>query len=64
MCCYTDGRDLTEDEIEALTITLTASQAAVVKRRVDTLKSTVRKKQKSNKTDVRDIFSNRSVRAH
>ncbi|VDH88705.1 Rho GTPase-activating protein 18/28/40 [Mytilus galloprovincialis] len=56
-----DGKDLSEDDIEALTATLTSHQAAVVKRRVDTLNATIRKKQKqSNKTDVRDIFKTKS----
>ncbi|OWF47308.1 rho GTPase-activating protein 18-like [Mizuhopecten yessoensis] len=51
-----DGHGLTDDEMEAVTATLTSSQAAVVKRRVDTLSTTMRKRQKQNKTDVRDIF--------
>ncbi|CAG2242164.1 ARHGAP18_28_40 [Mytilus edulis] len=56
-----NGKDLSEDDIEALTATLTSHQAAVVKRRVDTLNATIRKKQKqSNKTDVRDIFKTKS----
>lgn len=55
-----DGKDLSADDIEALTETLTTHQAAVVKRRVDTLNATIRKKQKNNKTDVRDIFKTQS----
>ncbi|XP_033726836.1 rho GTPase-activating protein 18-like [Pecten maximus] len=51
-----DGHGLTDDEMDAVTATLTSSQAAVVKRRVDTLSTTMRKRQKQNKTDVRDIF--------
>ncbi|KAJ8322115.1 hypothetical protein KUTeg_000586 [Tegillarca granosa] len=54
---FTDGKELTDDEAHALTDTLTLHQAAVVKRRIDSLNSTLRKKQKQNaKTDVRDIF--------
>lgn len=51
-----DGHGVTDDEMEAVTATLTSSQAAVVKRRVDTLSTTMRKRQRQNKTDVRDIF--------
>ena len=37
---------------------LTRAQAAAVKKRVDTLNATIRKKTKQNqKTDVRDVFS-------
>ncbi|KAJ8322120.1 hypothetical protein KUTeg_000591 [Tegillarca granosa] len=54
---YNNGKELTDDEAHALTDTLTLHQAAVVKRRIDSLNSTLRKKQKQNaKTDVRDIF--------
>lgn len=55
-----DGKDLLEEDIEALTVTLTSHQAAVVKRRVDTLTATIRKKHRGNKTDVRDIFKTQS----
>ncbi|XP_061181890.1 rho GTPase-activating protein 18-like isoform X1 [Saccostrea echinata] len=51
----TGGRELTDEEIQGFTATLTTSQAAVVRRRVNTLSSTFRAKQK-HKTDVRDIF--------
>jgi hypothetical protein len=51
---------VSEEDIEALTVTLTSHQAAVVKRRVDTLNATIRKKHRGNKTDVRDIFKTQS----
>ncbi|KAK3088633.1 hypothetical protein FSP39_021540 [Pinctada imbricata] len=50
-----EGKELTDEEIQGFTATLTTNQAAVVKRRVNTLTATYRKKQK-HKTDVRDIF--------
>lgn len=51
----TGGRELTDEEIQGFTATLTTSQAAVVRRRVNSLSATIRSKQK-HKVDVRDIF--------
>ncbi|XP_055997359.1 rho GTPase-activating protein 18-like [Ostrea edulis] len=51
----TGGRELTDEEIQGFTATLTTSQAAVVRRRVNSLSATFRAKQK-HKIDVRDIF--------
>ncbi|KAK3602085.1 hypothetical protein CHS0354_029508 [Potamilus streckersoni] len=53
---FKDGTELSEDEVQMLTATLSSQHAAVIKRRVDTLNATLRKKQKQNKIDVRDIF--------
>ncbi|KAL3887750.1 hypothetical protein ACJMK2_000143 [Sinanodonta woodiana] len=53
---FKDGTELSEEEVQTLTATLPSQHAAVIKRRVDTLNATLRKKQKQNKTDVRDIF--------
>lgn len=51
------GKELTEDEIQALTESLPSNHADVVRRRVDTLNATLRKKQRySTKIDVRNIF--------
>lgn len=46
---------MTDEEIQGFTATLTTSQAAVVRRRVNSLSATIRSKQK-HKVDVRDIF--------
>lgn len=46
---------MTDEEIQGFTATLTTSQAAVVRRRVNSLSATIRFKQK-HKVDVRDIF--------
>ena len=55
--CFVAGKELTEDEIQALTEMLPNNHAEVVKRRVDTLNATLRKKQKyTTKIDVRNIF--------
>lgn len=51
----TGGRELTDEEIQGFTATLTTSQAAVVRRKVNSLSATIRSKQK-HKVDVRDIF--------
>ena len=52
----TDGRDLSDDELEALTSTLTRRQAEAVKRRINTLSTTMRKKRGATKMHVKDIF--------
>ena len=51
-----DGRDLSDDELEVLTSTLTHHQAEAVIRRVDTLSTTMRKKKGAGKMHVKDIF--------
>ncbi|KAK6167614.1 hypothetical protein SNE40_021597 [Patella caerulea] len=54
-----EGKDLSDDELEALTSSLTRKQAQAVQRRVDTLSTTMRKRQKANqKVHVKDIFNN------
>lgn len=54
---YKAGKELTEEEINKFTELMPSNHAAVVKRRVDTLNATLRKKQKySTKIDVRNIF--------
>ncbi|XP_053382104.1 rho GTPase-activating protein 18-like isoform X3 [Mercenaria mercenaria] len=51
------GTEFTDDEINKFTESMPSNHAAVVKRRVDTLNATLRKKQKySTKIDVRNIF--------
>ena len=53
----TDGRELSEEEIHALTSPLSTHHAVAVRKRVDTLNATLRKKQKyTTKIDVRNIF--------
>ena len=54
--CSADGRDVSDDELEALTSSLTLHQAEAVKRRIDTLSTTMRKKKGANKMHVKDIF--------
>ena len=57
---------MTDEEIQGFTATLTTSQAAVVRRRVNSLSATIRSKQKQ-KVDVRDIFpesTDSQVRLH
>ena len=57
---------MTDEEIQGFTATLTTSQAAVVRRRVNSLSATIRSKQK-HKVDVRDIFpesADSQVRLH
>ncbi|KAL8607685.1 hypothetical protein ACOMHN_039359 [Nucella lapillus] len=51
-----DGRDLSDDELEALTSSLTRHQAEAVKRRVNTLSTTMRKKRSAMKMHVKNIF--------
>ena len=51
-----DGRDVSDDELEALTSSLTQHQAEAVKRRVNTLSTTMRKKKGAGKMHVKDIF--------
>ena len=54
---HSDGKELSEEEIHALTSPLSNHHAVVVRRRVDTLTNTLRKKQKyTTKIDVRNIF--------
>ena len=55
-----EGKELKDDVISRETSSLTKTQAAAVKKRVDTLNATLRKKQKQkekHKADVRDIFT-------
>ncbi|XP_060594715.1 rho GTPase-activating protein 18-like isoform X2 [Ruditapes philippinarum] len=54
---YQAGKEFSEDEINKFTESMPSNHAAVVKRRVDTLNATLRKKQKyTTKIDVRNIF--------
>ena len=54
----TDGEEIDEELIKDDTSSLTRAQAAAVRKRVDTLNATIRKKLKQqHKTDVRDIFT-------
>ncbi|XP_052764019.1 rho GTPase-activating protein 18-like isoform X4 [Mya arenaria] len=54
---FNAGKELSEDEVRGLTESLPRSHKEVVKRRVDTLNATLRKKQKyTTKIDVRNIF--------
>ena len=58
-----EGTLLDDEDVSCGTAGLTEEQVAVVKKRVDTLNATIRKKQKgyqpkhSNKVDVRAVFS-------
>ena len=55
-----EGKELKDDVISRETSSLTKAQAAAVKKRVDTLNATLRKKQKlkdKQKADVRDLFT-------
>ena len=55
-----EGKELKDDVLSRETSSLTKAQAAAVKKRVDTLNATLRKKQKQkekHKADVRDIFT-------
>jgi hypothetical protein len=57
LLCNTAGKEFSEDEINKFTESMPSNHAAVVKRRVDTLNATLRKKQKyTTKIDVRNIF--------
>ncbi|XP_041361812.1 rho GTPase-activating protein 18-like isoform X2 [Gigantopelta aegis] len=58
-----DGKELSDDELEALTSSLTRHQAEAVKRRVDTLTTTMRTKQKQNRVHMKDIFPEQDVTA-
>ena len=54
---FSEGKVLGEDLIKNETSSLTRTQAAAVKKRIDTLNATIRKRQKQQqKTDVRDLF--------
>ncbi|KAK7091428.1 hypothetical protein V1264_009109 [Littorina saxatilis] len=53
---FSDGRDLSDDELEVVTQSLTRHQAEAVKKRVNTLSTTMRKKKGANKMHVKDIF--------
>ncbi|KAK3780618.1 hypothetical protein RRG08_044843 [Elysia crispata] len=53
---FQDGRDLSDDELETITHSLTRAQAEAVQRRVNILSTTLRRRNKVNKTHVRDIF--------
>lgn len=52
-----DGRDLSDDELEGLTSTLTRPQAEAVRKRIDYLSTTMRKKRAMSKLHVKDIFA-------
>ena len=54
---------MSDDALRLITSTLTSQQKDAVKRRVDTLRATMRSKPKTmEKTDVRDVFGvNRDV---
>ena len=56
VCMRPDGRDLSDDELETITHSLTRAQAEAVQRRVNILSTTLRRRNKVNKTHVRDIF--------
>ena len=60
-----EGKELQEDVVSQEISSLTKKQAAAVKKRVDTLNATLRKKQKQRekggKADVRDLFSQGQV---
>lgn len=53
---FNGGGDLSDDELEAVTETLTRNQADAVIRRVNTLSTTMRKKKSASKVHVKDIF--------
>ena len=60
----TEGRELAEDVLKRETSSLTKAQAAAVRKRVDTLNATIRKRQKQKqqqKKDVRNVFSDVSI---
>ena len=50
-----EGKDVSDDALCRITSTLTSQQQHAVKRRVDTLRATLRSRPKE-KTDVRDVF--------
>ncbi|XP_067666993.1 rho GTPase-activating protein 18-like [Haliotis asinina] len=56
-----EGKELSDDDLEGLTDELSAPQAEAVRKRIDTLTTTMRKKQKQNKIHVKDIFTNKDV---
>ncbi|XP_059150010.1 rho GTPase-activating protein 18-like [Physella acuta] len=51
-----DGKDLSDSDLEHLTSSLTRAQAEAVHKRISIVSTTVRRKDKSNKIHVRDIF--------
>ncbi|CAH1797242.1 unnamed protein product [Owenia fusiformis] len=56
---FEDGKELEDDIFTEATSSLTRTQAAAVRKRVDTLNATIRKRQKHKehqKVDVRDVF--------
>lgn len=56
-CCVVDGVVLTDDIVSKETSTLSKSQAAAVKKRIDTLNATLRKRRRERrKTHVKDAF--------
>ncbi|XP_046362909.1 rho GTPase-activating protein 18-like [Haliotis rufescens] len=57
-----DGKELSDDDLEGLTEELSAPQAEAVRKRIDTLTTTMRKKHKQNKIHVKDIFTNMDPR--
>lgn len=60
---YPEGRVLEEDTLTKETASLTRTQAAAVKKRVETLNATLRQKNKprqKQKVDVRDVFDQTS----
>ncbi|BFZ20903.1 hypothetical protein BsWGS_23942 [Bradybaena similaris] len=54
---FQDGRDLSDDELETMTDTLTQAQAEAVRKRVSALSTTMRRKNKGSKLHVKDIFA-------
>ncbi|CAG5124267.1 unnamed protein product [Candidula unifasciata] len=56
----TDGRDLSDDELETMTDTLTQVQAEAVRKRISALSTTMRRKHKGSKVHVKDIFTTSS----
>lgn len=57
-----DGRELADDMVEVETSTLTPTQTAAVKRRVDALNATLRRSDGGTRHgDIRDIFTQGST---
>ncbi|CAL1540767.1 unnamed protein product, partial [Lymnaea stagnalis] len=52
-----DGQDLSDGDLETITSSLTRAQAEAVKKRINIVTTTLRRKDKGNKVHVRDIFS-------
>ncbi|GFO49840.1 rho GTPase-activating protein 18, partial [Plakobranchus ocellatus] len=58
---FQDGRDLSDGELETITHSLTRAQAEAVQKRVNKLSTTIRGRNKANKTHIRDIFPEQST---